>query len=808
MRFTPGLLLALASSVTAQRFTNSSIPATGSATESATGTSTDLAPTSSAGPPEPVDLNGATLGPGASFVNFPDGSIAIALRAGPNGVASFSVGAVFPTGITLGDLIYVLFNILVELLDNSRKRADGGCTLDITADGVSIFSEGLETTDGISSRSSSSTPAGDAPPNLEFVQSCGANPTAFTVGNVKVAAGEGSDGGGGNGGGNGGNTDTDTETGTAIVTETTLTNSEGEPTATVTDTIIPTDTEVNTNSEGATTNSEGETIVPTGTETDTETATETEVNTNSDGATTNSEGETVTATGTETAPTSTATSAAGFPGSIDNFVLFGCVGSTNGFPTFELAQSSGSMDLDECAGLCVGRSYFGVYDTDCYCGDEIDGDDTERVNLDSCDIECPGDDSEFCGGDAPLARRSRFSRRQSGIPNTILLTVYVNLGGPDVTLTDVITATVTDQSTITTIFTTTIDGPSTTQTQTVTAIYVCSNGHCYDTDKGGRIVYVFKPYPGADCDGQYVWISEACDCQGGSQYVPKYCTNGSCHGLTVYKPEQCDDWYNYDVCYTPVDCESCEHGQVIYKPWENNWGTPDHPKVPELPVCSSPHCPETEHGSKPAPPCYGDHCDESGSKPHPPSGGSDSKPYPPSGGSDSKPYPPSGGSDSGSKPAPPSGGSDSKPAPPSGGGSDSGSKPAPPSGGSDSKPAPPSGGGSDSGSKPAPPSGGSDSKPAPPSGGSDSGSKPAPPSGGSDSGSKPAPPSGGSDSGSKPAPPSGGESDSGSKGSSGGESSGEAPCSGDHCEPTIVSSAGKQAVGGLALLAAVAAALL
>ncbi|CAG1963933.1 unnamed protein product, partial [Fusarium graminearum] len=53
---------------------------------------------------------------------------------------------------------------------------------------------------------------------------------------------------------------------------------------------------------------------------------------------------------------------------------------------------------------------------------------------------------------------------------------------------------------------------------------------------------------------------------------------------------------------------------------------------------------------------------------------------------------------------------------------------------------------------------------------------------------------------SKPAPPSGGSSDSGSKG--------EAPCSGDHCEPTIVSSAGKQAVGGLALLAAVAAALL
>ncbi|OBS17690.1 hypothetical protein FPOA_09423 [Fusarium poae] len=720
MRFTPGLLLALASSVTAQRFTNSSIPATGSATESATGTTTELAPTSSAGPPQPVDLGNAVLGPGASFATFPDGSVAISLRAGPNGVASFAVGGAFPFGIDIGDLIQILFDILVELLSDSRKRADGGCTLDVTVDGVSVFTEGLETTGGVVSRSSSGTPAGESAPQLEFIQSCGANPSALTVGNVKVAADDGTGGGGGNGGGNGGNTDT--ETGTAIVTETTLTNSEGEPTATVTDTIIPTDTEINTNSEGATTNSEGETIVPTGTETATET------NTNSEGATTNSEGETITATGTETAPTSTGTSAAGFPASIDNFVLFGCVGSDNGFPTFELAQSSSSMDLDQCATLCVGRSYFGVYDTDCYCGDEVD-DGTERVNLDSCDIECPGDDSEFCGGDAPLARRSRFSRRQSAIPNTILLTVYVNLGGADVTLTNVLTATVTDQSTITTTFTTTIEGASTTQTQTVTAIYECYNGQCYpDTGKGGRIVYIFKPYPGEDCDGQYVYISEACSCKGGSQYVPKYCSNGDCHGLTVYKPEQCDDWYNYDVCYTPADCESCEHGQVIYKPWENTYGTPDHPKVPELPVCSSSHCPDTEHGSKPAPPCYGDNCEESGSKPAPPCTGDHCE-------------------ESGSKPAPPSGGSDS-------------------------------------------------------------GSKPAPPSGGSDSGSKPAPPSGGSDSGSKPAPPSGGESDSGSKGSSGGESSGEAPCSGDHCEPTIVSSAGKQAVGGLALLAAVAAALL
>ncbi|RGP76008.1 hypothetical protein FSPOR_402 [Fusarium sporotrichioides] len=704
MRFTPGLLLALASSISAQRFTNSSVPAT----ESATTTGTAL-PTESAGAPQPVDLSSAKLGEGCSFVTGPDGSVAIRMSAGPNGVATFTVGGTNPDGINIGDLIQVLFQELIELLENSRKRADTDCTLDVSLNGQSVFMEDLQTTGGYVDRSSTGAPASGDAPQLSFVQSCGTNPADATIAAVKVAAGSGS---GGSGGGN-------------------------------------TATETNTNSEGATTNSEGETVTATGTETATET------NTNSEGATTNSEGETVTATGTETAPTSTGTSAAGFPGSIGDFALFGCVGSSKGFPTFELAESSGSMDLDRCASLCEGRSYFGVHDEDCYCGDEINDDNTKRVNLDSCDIECPGDDSEFCGGDALT---SRLSRRQTAIPNTILLTVYISVGGAGVTLTNDITATVTDQSTITTTFTTTIEDATTTQTQTVTAIYECHNGQCYpETGNSVHIVYIFKPYPGEECDGQYVYISEACSCKGGSQYVPKYCSNGDCHGLTVYKPEQCDDWYNYDTCYTPANCDTCEHGQVVYKPWENSYGTPDHPNTPEVPVCSSSGCPNNEH-NMPAPPCYGDNCESSGSKP----------------------APPCTGDNCGSKPAPPCTGDNCE---------GSGSKPAPPCTGDNcgSMPAPPCSGDNcgESGSKPAPPCTGDNCE--------ETGSK------GSSGGS--------SNSGSNSCTGSGCE-ETGSKGSSGGSSSGEAPCSGDNCSPTIVSSAGKQAVGGLAALAALAAALL
>ncbi|KAF5529995.1 hypothetical protein FMEXI_13811, partial [Fusarium mexicanum] len=593
MRFSTGLLVALASSVMGQRFTNSSIPATESAT-----TTTDAAPTGSAVAAKPVDLGSANLGPGASFVTRADGTIAVALVAGPNGVASFSIGIPDDTfsDFSAGDLFELLFDILTALLENSRKRAATDCTLDVTVDGASVYSNGLST--GSSSERTDSTASTGNAPTVEFVQSCGATGARLEVSNLAIGPPGSSNPGGGNGGGSETGTDT---TGTA---EPTNTNSEGATTNSEGQTIEPTGTETGTetetgaatNSEGATTNSEGETVFPTGTQTGTETET---AATNSEGATTNSEGETIQPTGTETTePTSSATSAAGFPGSILDFAFFGCLGSTEGFPTFELLQSSGSMDLNLCASLAKGRAYFGVHDEDCYAGDEIDGDNTSRVDSDQCDIECPGDDSEFCGGDAPLTRRSRIQARQA-IPNTIRLTVYVAVNGPDVTVTDVLTATVTDQSTLTTTFTTTISDATATETQTVTAIYVCSNGKCYpENDNGSKVVFIFVGYPGEDCDGELVYISEACSCQGGSQYVPKYCSNGSCHGLTVYKPEECKDWWNHDNFFVPANCDVCEHGDVVYKPWENSWGTPAECHEAEVPSCTKDTCPTNGGGSK------------------------------------------------------------------------------------------------------------------------------------------------------------------------------------------------------------------
>ncbi|KAL9569209.1 hypothetical protein ACKAV7_006795 [Fusarium commune] len=302
MRLSSGLLLGGASSAFGQftRFTNSSNSAVEPATTSiGDTTSLETTATTSAAPTETelaLDLKNAVLGPGASFYPPPE-----------------------------GDSIY----------DFDRKRAGASdCVLEVLADGVVVAIEPINS-------SSQGTPELSSNPfrtgkTVEFTyrETCGSSSTAIggIVGDIVAKlAPEGA-------------TSTPipsipirTEAGTGTNSESATTNSGFE-------TVIPTETATDTNSEGATTNSEGETIIPT--------------QTNNEGATTNSEGEAVipngTATSTVSSTSSTATSPDGLPGDIGAFSLFGCVGSTAGFPSFTLAQSSESMDLGACAALCEG----------------------------------------------------------------------------------------------------------------------------------------------------------------------------------------------------------------------------------------------------------------------------------------------------------------------------------------------------------------------------------------------------------------------------------------------------------------------
>ncbi|KAF4948562.1 hypothetical protein FGADI_9557 [Fusarium gaditjirri] len=595
MRLSSLLLAVCASSAFGQfnqnfkRFTNTSIPATTTSSSVPTSLDTSATTTGSSAPSSaPISLGTAQLGAGASYTTALDGSAAVSLFI-RNGVATFRLVPFLSE--FAGLRVFIVFSILVRPPPAARKRqAFDGCTLEVQLDGQSIYSQVMTDTGGseVGQKSNPVRLNAEGRPDIQYFLSCGSDAVEVVVSHFSVdQAGEDAE--------TTPITSLPTDTETPGVTNTksegAVTNSEGETlyssnTAAISgtnsegfttnsegETVMPTDT----NSAGFTTNSNGETIFPTNTNsagftTNSNGETIFPTNTNSAGFTTNSNGETIfptgTATGTEdqsSAPT--ATSPAGFPDFIDAFTLFGCVGSTDGFPTFELAQSETSMDLDLCSSLCQGRAYFGVYDTDCYCGDEIDGDDTARVELDSCDIECPGDESQFCGGDS---NRRRMHRRQT-IPSDRLLTVYVAAGGQIDVVTNEVTQTVTDQSTFVTTFTATAAGPVTTATE--------------------RVVYIFVEADCGNCNGQWVYIPEACDCQGGFQYVPHFCFGGSCSGKTVYKSEECHDWWNHKDFYVPADCEECSGGEIIYKPWENSWGTPENCKPDEIPSCEGHRCP-------------------------------------------------------------------------------------------------------------------------------------------------------------------------------------------------------------------------
>ncbi|KAF5538454.1 hypothetical protein FPHYL_12510, partial [Fusarium phyllophilum] len=381
MRLSSGLLVAVASGAFAQRFANSSTAALESSTTLPTkiDTTTDAAPSSTTSPAasQSVDLGSAQLGQGTSFVTGPNGETAVRMAAAANSVAEFSTSPDI-TELETGSQIQIRFDISVSAVIEARKRAFEGCTLDVKLDGEIIYSEPLADTNGAAvEQASNPTALNSDKPDIQFLQSCGSEPVQLDVSNLAVAAA--TDGGStglptgaatetGTEAATGTNSEgetvipTGTETGSAIATGT---NSEGATTNSEGETVIPTgsETAIETNSAGATTNSDGETVFPTGTQTGSAIAT----GTNSEGATTNSEGETVvptgTATGTEASASASATSPAGFPGSVGVFTLFGCVGSSAGFPTFELAETNAQMDLERCASLCTGRAYFGVYDT-------------------------------------------------------------------------------------------------------------------------------------------------------------------------------------------------------------------------------------------------------------------------------------------------------------------------------------------------------------------------------------------------------------------------------------------------------------
>ncbi|KAM0345855.1 hypothetical protein ACHAPU_006209 [Fusarium lateritium] len=268
-------------------------------------------------------------------------------------------------------------------------------------------------------------------------------------------------------------------------------------------------------------------------------------------------------TGTETTAAATTTAAGGI-GNPDGFNFLGCF-SGNGFPTFSLAYSSDDNDADICGEACLGSNFFGVYDTSCYCGSELDLSISVSVGTDQCDVVCPGNDDENCGG---LNSASRMMRRQS-VDINVLLSIYVadgvDAGGETDTIVNIDFVTETLAPVITTA-TVTFTQSGETSTKTVTTVIaaiptdvvivcygnycapqalcptcsncklkICENGSCYYAD-----------YKEEEGNQRIVCHGSSCESDYSEEYARKFVSD--VEEDRYYFDECTEDCYTYEKC--------------------------------------------------------------------------------------------------------------------------------------------------------------------------------------------------------------------------------------------------------------------
>ncbi|WKT47322.1 Carbohydrate-binding WSC [Fusarium oxysporum f. sp. vasinfectum] len=261
-------------------------------------------------------------------------------------------------------------------------------------------------------------------------------------------------------------------------------------------------------------------------------------------------------TGTETSGAATSTSAGGI-GNPDGFNFLGCFSSENGFPGFTQAYSSEENDSERCADACLGSNFFGLYDNSCYCGNTLDISTSPAVGTDQCDITCPGNSDENCGG---LGSGDRLMRRQVAV--NVLLSVYVAIGvNPGETDTVINTDFVTETlPPVTTTATVTFTEDGTTVTQTVTTvlpaiptdvIIICYGNYCA---------------PQVHCPTCTKWqivcedgLCAPRECHDDTWTKLKICNSGKCH-YADYKGDECNQRI---VCYGN-ECQRDQHYSVDY----------------------------------------------------------------------------------------------------------------------------------------------------------------------------------------------------------------------------------------------------
>ncbi|GKU23087.1 unnamed protein product [Fusarium langsethiae] len=111
---------------------------------------------------------------------------------------------------------------------------------------------------------------------------------------------------------------------------------------------------------------------------------------------------------------------------IGSFSFLGCLGSPDGYPSFDLVVTADGMTPSKCVSLAAGRLYVGVY-VSCYASDSLES--TTLVGEGECDIPCPNATLLFCGGLVGIGGTSnddlqRRYRHRRDAPRSVLLTLY------------------------------------------------------------------------------------------------------------------------------------------------------------------------------------------------------------------------------------------------------------------------------------------------------------------------------------------------------------------------------------------------
>jgi len=106
------------------------------------------------------------------------------------------------------------------------------------------------------------------------------------------------------------------------------------------------------------------------------------------------------------------------PAQAGTFKFLGCASSTSAFAGFTQVKASPLMTVDRCTASCGSYAFAGTFNTMCFCANTLDNA-TGLVDVGRCDIPCPGNAAQACGGSA----QPQLKRQAS---NQILLSVYAN----------------------------------------------------------------------------------------------------------------------------------------------------------------------------------------------------------------------------------------------------------------------------------------------------------------------------------------------------------------------------------------------